>query len=72
MILTKTEFLYGIKPKKLKKMKYYKAIRYKLKKAKELMDELYEVSLYSRDEDRIYKVHKAIQFNEKLLDEAKV
>lgn len=67
--VTKTEYLYGIKPKRLAKMKYFKAIRFKLKKARNLICTLYDEKPISRDEDRIMEIFDAVKFNEKLLKE---
>lgn len=69
--VTKTEYLYGIKPKRLSKMRYFKAVRFKLKKAHKLIRTLYNEKPIDRDDDRIMEIFDAITFNEKLLKEVR-
>lgn len=64
-------YLYGIKPSVLKDLMYPDAITYKLEEAKLLIAELYEIHRDSRDEERIFKIHKSIKFNTELLEELK-
>ncbi len=65
-----TKYLYGIHAREFMYMPYYKALRFKLEKGKELHRELYfsdtrpyKVAL------RLHLVTKAIRHNEKLLRE---
>jgi len=69
--MTTTEYLYNISPHKLMQLNYFDAINLKHELAKELIAELYEESMDSRDEERIDKVAKSISFNKKLLEELK-
>ena len=69
--MTKTEYLYNIHPTKLMQLNYFDAITLKYNLAKELIAELYEEPMDTRDEDRIFAIHKAISFNKKLLEELK-
>ena len=68
---TTTQYLYGIEPHELMQLNYFDAITLKHALAKELIAELYEEPMDSRDEERITKVHKSIRFNHKLLEELK-
>jgi len=70
-IVPECVYLYSIKPSALKQLLYPDAISYKLEQARLLIAELYEVHRDNRDEERIAKVHKAISFNTKLLQELK-
>jgi len=69
--MQRTKYLYNIDPHELASMNYLEAIEYKLTSAKQLIADLYEIRMDSRDEDRIFKVHKAINFNKELLKELK-
>jgi hypothetical protein len=69
--VTKTEYLYGISPSILMDMNYKQAIEIKLKLAKVLIADLYEIHRDNRDEDRITEIYKSIKYNNKLLAELK-
>jgi len=69
--MTTTEYLYNISPHRLMQLNYFEAITLKHELAKELIAELYEEPMDSRDEERIDKVAKSISFNKKLLEELK-
>jgi len=69
--VTTTFYLYGIEPERLMQLNYFEAITLKHELAKDLIAELYEEPMDSRDEDRIAKVHKAIKHNQDVLKELK-
>jgi len=76
--VTGCEYLYNLHPYVLKTMLYPEAVTLKLTSAKILISTLYEEEntirsngkIY-RDEERIAKVHNAIKFNTRLLEELK-
>jgi type III secretory pathway component EscV len=64
-----TEYLYDTEATTFSDLPYTVALQYKVKKAKELLDRLLEEDFKQRDDDRILAVHRAIKFNEALLEE---
>lgn len=72
--LPKYVYYYGMtieELKELRNMNYISALKYKIEKAKGLLNRLVDVDLESRDFTRINHVGKAIKFNEELIDECK-
>jgi hypothetical protein len=64
-----TQYLYDINPSEFTSMTYIKAIKYRIAKAKSLLDSLLLPHYSVRDDERINAVFKAIRFNESLLKE---
>jgi len=64
-----TKYLYGCDAKDFMHLPYAEALRYKIDKAKELLDSLLEINFMERDTHRVNDILKAIKFNEKLLEE---
>jgi hypothetical protein len=64
-----TEYLYDMPAVSFSDMRYKVAVEYKIEKAKELLDHLLDVPFEQRDDSRVLAVHKAIKFNEALLEE---
>jgi len=64
-------YLYGhtFDNEKLKGLLYIEALEYKIKSAKELIEELCEQP-YAINNQRINDIANAIKFNERLIDEA--
>jgi hypothetical protein len=62
-------YLYDSDLKELKDMKYIDALEYKIKLADKLISKLLEVHYMERDMQRINDCKKAIDFNQKLIDE---
>lgn len=67
--MTETKYLYGINVTEFKTMPYDEAVRYKLKKGKELHRELYGKEETHEDRLRVFKVQNAIKHNERLIKE---
>lgn len=64
-----TEYLYNCKPSKFSNLPYTKALEMRVLLAKKLLDELINVNLYARDDQRLKDVLNAKRFNEDLLME---
>jgi len=62
-------YLYDSNLKELKDMKYIDALKYKIELADKLISKLLKVDYMNRDSQRINDCIKAIDFNQKLIDE---
>ena len=64
-----TRYLYDINPQSIANIPYKQAIKLKINNAKLLLSLLLREHYSTRDDERISAVHKAIKFNEQLLNE---
>ena len=64
-----TEYLYGVEPHVFSELPYADALHVKCILADELLHELLELPLESRDLKRITDVFDSVRFNKKLLEE---
>jgi len=62
-------YLYNSDLKELKDMKYIDALKHKIELADKLISKLLKVDYMTRDSQRINDCIKAINFNQKLIDE---
>lgn len=65
-----TEYLFGINPEELDNKFYYEALDYKLQKAKELYNKLYDSGKKDhKTRDRMFYVLEAVDHTRKLIEE---
>lgn len=69
--MTRTEYLYGFFPKVIIAMPNLESLHYRKEHAKILIDKLYEVGMYTRDDERIDEIHAAIKWCDRAIKELK-
>lgn len=67
--MKKTEYLYDVHPKQFAELPYKDALTFKIQAATQLRGALLEADFWTRDDERLNSVIKAIKFNEALLEE---
>jgi hypothetical protein len=67
--MKKTEYLYGVHPRQFAELPYKDALTVKIQAAIELRGKILEEDYWTRDDERLNAVIKAIKFNEALISE---